>query len=188
MAQAKYAVSYTEYLSLEAGSQQKHEYLRGEVWAMAGGTAAHALIATNFTGVLRNALQGKPCAPYNSDLRIRISETDRTTYPDAVVVCGKREMAADDPNALTNPTVIVEVLSESTEASDRGEKFAHYRQLNSLKEYVLVSQHLRQVEVFRRGDNDGWSIEPARIAGERVELTSLGVSFAVDELYVDPNA
>ena len=181
-------MTYAEYVAFEASSDEKHEYLRGEIWAMAGGTPTHALIATNFMRVLGNALQGKPCAPYGSDLRIRISETDRTTYPDGAVVCGKRQVAADDPNALTNPTVVVEVLSDGTEASDRGEKFAHYRRLSSLKEYVLVSQHVRQVEVFRRGEGDVWTIARARVSGEQVELTSLGVSFAVDELYFDPNA
>ena len=108
---------------------------------MAGGTPEHGRLAAALAGELRGKLRGRPCAVFSSDVRIRIAATDRTTYPDLSVVCGKRETAADDPDALVNPIVIVEVLSDSTEADDRGAKFAHYRRLESLREYVLVSQH-----------------------------------------------
>ena len=116
--------------------------------------------------------------------RVRIVETDRTTYPDLSVVCGKHASAADDPNALVNPVVIVEVLSKDTEADDRGEKFAHYRRLESLREYVLVNQHTRRIEVFRR-EGDHWSFYEFG-AGAFVPLSSLDCRLSVDEIYEDP--
>lgn len=113
VAQAEPVMTYAEYLELERRSEEKHEYLRGEVWAMAGGTPGHAKIAANVTGALIAALRGKPCGVFSSDLRVRVTETDRSTYPDVTVICGKREAAADDENAVVNPTLIVEVLSDA---------------------------------------------------------------------------
>lgn len=180
-------MTYAEYLAAEKVSEVKHEYLRGEVWAMAGGTPSHAKIATNVAGALSAALKGKPCGVYSSDLRVRVVETNRSTYPDVTVVCGKRETAADDTDAVTNPKLIVEVLSDSTEASDRGEKFAHLQHLVSLEEYVLVNQRARRVEVFRRGVSPTWTLIPCG-PGEAVVLESVGVTLSVDEIYADPNA
>ena len=150
-------MSYPEYLAAERGAKTRHEYLSGTSWAMAGGTPEHGRLAAALAGELRGKLRGRPCAVFSSDVRIRIAATDRTTYPDLSVVCGKRETAADDPDALVNPIVIVEVLSDSTEADDRGAKFAHYRRLESLREYVLVSQHERRIEVFRR-EGEHWTL------------------------------
>lgn len=177
-------VTYAEYLAAEQVSDVKHEYLRGEVWAMAGGTIEHGRLASRFTIVLATALAGRPCNIFSSDVRVRIVETDRTTYPDLSVVCGKHASAADDPNALVNPVVIVEVLSKDTEADDRGEKFAHYRRLESLREYVLVNQHTRRIEVFRR-EGDHWSFYEFG-AGAFVPLSSLDCRLSVDEIYEDP--
>src|SRR5205814_5137678 len=124
------------------------------------------------------ALRGRPCAIYSSDVRVRVTATDRTTYPDLTVVCAAVEAPPEDPEAVANPTVIVEVLSETTEASDRGEKFAHYRHLSSLREYVLVGQKEPRIEVFRREDDGRWSFEEA-LAGGSLRLASLGVALAV---------
>lgn len=179
-------MSYAEFLAFEKNAAEKHEYLRGGVWAMAGGTARHAQLQANVIGVLRTALRGKPCGAYSSDLRVRIDATDRTTYPDVSVVCGQPAASKEDPLAITNPTLLVEILSESTEASDRGEKFSHYTYLSSLKEYVLVSQDRRRVEVFRRAEGVSWSFTPYE-AG-LVPLESLGISVPLDEIYEDPNA
>jgi Uma2 family endonuclease len=187
IAQAKSRMTYAEYLALERTSEVKHEYLRGEVWAMAGGTPTQAKLAVNASSALTVALRGRPCGVYSSDLRVRIEETDRSTYPDATVVCGKRETARDDKDAVTNPIVIVEVLSESTEASDRGEKLAHYQRLPSLMEYVLINHAKRLVEVFRRGTGAKWEYIPFG-DGELVELASVDVKIPVGELYDDPNA
>jgi Uma2 family endonuclease len=180
-------MSYVEYLAAERVSEVKHQYLGGDVFAMAGGTPEHARLAMSIGRELGIALRDRPCAVFSADLRIRVEETDRSTYPDVSVVRGKRETAEDDPDALTSPSVIVEVLSDSTEADDRGEKFAHYRRLTSLREYVLVSQRAKRIEVYRR-DVGGESILSEATTGERVRLPSLGVELSVDEVYRDPLA
>lgn len=136
-------------------------------------------------GELRNALRGKPCRVYSSDLRIRIIETDLATYPDASVVCGRLETAPDDPNAALNPTLLVEVLSESTEAYDRGAKAAHYRRIPSLKEYVFVAQDEPRIEVYRRNDRGGWKLYEAR-SGAQLRLESVGVELDVDAVDENP--
>lgn len=179
-------LSYPEYLALEERSESKHEYLRGEAWAMAGGTVEHGRLQMAFATQLAIALRGKPCVVLSSDVRVRVDETDRTTYPDVSVVCGPREVSPLDPLAITNPIVIVEVLFEGTERDDRGQKFAHYRRLPSLREYVLISQDLRRIEVFRRSD-EGWVLSEAG-AGERFELRSVSALIDVDAVYFDPAA
>jgi Uma2 family endonuclease len=186
-AQPKVQVSYSDYLALEASMPDvRHEYLRGDVWAMAGGTPQHALYATNFLRIVGLALQGRPCAVYSSDLRVRIDATDRATYPDGIVICGPREVSAVDANAVVNPTLILEVTSDGTEADDRGEKFAHYRHLTSLQEYVIVSHRQRRIEVYRR-EVHAWALREYRAETE-VELDSLRVRVPVNGVYDDPNA
>ena len=187
-------MTYREYLSAEQKAEVKHEYLRGEVFAMAGGTIEHGRLAMSIGRELGVALRGRPCAVLSSDVRVRVEATDRSTYPDVTVVCGKRETAKDDPDALVNPSVIVEVLSDSTEADDRGEKFAHYRRLPSLREYVLVSQHAPRIEVYRRDvgagaaqPQDEWILAEAT-TGQSARLPSLGIELSVDEIYRDPLA
>ena len=177
-------ITYAEYLAQEAKSETKHEFLRGDVWAMAGGTPRHARLCAAVSFVIGSQLAGKPCVPYSSDLRVRVEVTDRATYPDVTVVCGPEQPAKDDPDAITNPTVIVEVLSEGTERSDRGEKFAHYQRLLSLEEYVLVAQDQPRIEVFRRREKT-WVLTIYE-TGATVKLDSLGIEFSVDAVYADP--
>jgi len=186
VASARQRMTYAEFLAFEEASEVKHEYLRGEVWAMAGGTPSHSRLQANCIMALGTALRGRPCQVFTSDLRVRIEVTDRSTYPDVTVVCGPPQFASDDANAVTNPIVIVEVLSDSTESADRNEKFSHYRRLSSLQEYVLVDHRRRNVEVFRRKGRT-WEFIPSEEAGT-VELTSLGVVLNIDELYLDPTA
>ena len=178
--------TYAEYLALEAQSEDRLEFLDGLVYAMAGGTPEHARLAMEIGAELRDALRPKGCAVYSSDLKLRIDATNRSTYADVVVICGPEQRAAIDPNAVTNPTIIVEVLSPSTEAADRGEKWRHYRHLSSLREYVLVSQGEPYIEVFRR-EGDEWILRSS-VAGETFELPSQGVSIAVDAIYAHPHA
>jgi Uma2 family endonuclease len=116
---------------------------------------------------------------------VSVRATDFMSYPDLSVVCGRMERDPEDKNAITNPTVIVEVLSDSTERHDRGPKFAHYRRLPSLREYVLVSQYEPRIEVFRRGEDGHWTLFEAE-AGGRVQLTSIGCELVVDEIYANP--
>lgn len=178
-------MSYAKYVAAELESPVRHEFIRGEIFAMAGGTPEHAALAMAIAGELRSALRGKPCRVYNSDLRIRIPDTDMTTYPDASVVCGKLETAPEDPNAVLNPTLLVEVLSESTEAYDRGAKASHYRRIASLKEYVFVAHDEPRLEVYRRNERGGWELFEARV-GERLELQSIGVLLDVAAVYENP--
>jgi Uma2 family endonuclease len=184
MALAGQHSTYAEYLELEASSEQRHEFVNGVVYAMAGGTPEHSRLAMALGAALLGALGPKGCAVYGSDLRIRIDATNRSTYADVVVICGREHTSDIDRTAVVNPTVIVEVLSPSTEASDRGEKWRHYQRIDSLREYVLVSQGEPYVEVFRR-DGDEWVLRTAT-AGQMLELTSQGIQIAVDAIYADP--
>jgi len=173
-------MSYTEYLAFESTADTKHEYVNGEVYAMAGGSPEHARLQSRLSRLLGNALEGRPCEVFGSDLRVRIEATGRATYPDLTVVCGRLETATDDPDAVTNPTVLVEVLSESTERDGRGSQWAHYQRLASLKEYVLVSQDERRVEIYRRA-GERWTYESV-VAG-RVRLEALDIALDVEKVY-----
>lgn len=181
-------MSYEEYLAAERASTIRHEYLRGEVYAMAGGTPTHAGLAMSIGVALSNALSGRPCRVFGSDLRVRIDATDLSTYPDVTVICGRLEGSPLDPDAAINPILIAEVLSDSTEAYDRGEKFAHYRRVPSLREYLLLSQHEPRLEAYTKNDEGAWVLREAR-AGEILVLGSLeGVRLSTDAIYRDPLA
>ena len=181
-------MTYAAYLEAEEASPTKHEYLRGEVYAMAGGTPEHAALMMAVGAELTMALRGRPCRVYASELRIRIEATDLSTYPDVSVVCGPPAISNIDRNAITNPVLIVEVLSDSTEAYDRGEKFGHYRHLPSLREYLLVSQHRPKLESYRKNEQGIWMLSEAG-AGETLTLAALeGVRLDVDLIYSDPTA
>jgi len=175
-------MTYPEYVAAEETATVRHEFIDGEVFAMAGGTPGHSALIAAVIGELRSALLGKPCRVYSSDLRIHIVGTNMSTYPDASVFCGKVDTAPGDPNAVINPTLLVEVLSESTEAYDRGAKAAHYRHIESLKEYVFVAQDEPRLEVYRRTERGGWELFEAR-RGEQLGLESIGVSLGVDAVY-----
>jgi Uma2 family endonuclease len=179
-------LSYDEYLRLERESDEKHEWLDGVLYAMAGGTYEHGRLAAALIRELGIALRGMPCNVLSSDVRVRILATRRATYPDVAVVCGKPEHPPDDPHAILNPTVLVEVLSDSTEKGDRGDKWAHYQHLESLREYVLVSQSEPRIEVFSRS-GEGWAYR-AYERGTSFMLPSLAASISVDEVYRDPTA
>ncbi len=175
-------VTYADYLALEAESDQRWAWLDGEVWAMSGGTPVHSEIGTNITILLGVALRGRKCRPYNADLRIRVPETGLAFHADVSVVCGPRAPDSEDPNAVTNPTVLVEVLSRSTERYDRSDKFGHYRRLASLRDYLLVSQAEARVEHYHRNEDGTWTLRDAR-AGDTVTLASIDVTLSVDDVY-----
>ena len=147
---------------------------------MAGGTPAHAALAASMTRLLGNALLGR-CRTFSSDLKVRIEATDLSTFPDVTVVCGEQRVAAIDPHAVTNPTILVEVTSYSTEDYDRGEKLGHYKQLPSLIAVLVVSHRRPQVTVVER-EGSAWTPREYR-AGEEVVLENPRLSFAIDELY-----
>ena len=173
---------YSEYRCFEEENPARHEYLDGQILAMAGGTPAHARLQAAVLFTLERQLEGRPCQPFPSDLRVRIRATGMATYPDVSVVCGPLAADPDDPNAVSNPTVLVEVLSDRTEAYDRGEKFEHYRLIPELREYVLVSHRERLVEVRRREPDGSWHVHQAG-RGEIAALAALGVEIDVDALY-----
>jgi Uma2 family endonuclease len=176
-------VTYAEYMALAELSDVKLEYVDGEVVAMSGGTIEHGRLISRITTLLGNALNGRRCIALPSDVRVRIRAAARATYPDVFVVCDDIRRDDEDRFAVINPTVIVEVLSRSTESSDRGDKFAAYRRLASLREYVMVSQLERRVDVHRR-DGRRWQLEE-HFTGERVGFAAIDVELAVDDIYVD---
>ena len=178
-------MTYAEYLAAEAKSEVRHEYLSGEVREMAGSSPEHSGLAASIAGELGTTVRGQRCRLYSCNARVRVLETDLSTYPDASVVCGQLETSPDDKDAITNPVVLVEVLSEATEAYDRGAKAAHYRRIPSLREYVLVSQAEPLVEVYRRAESGRWELLEAR-TGETIELASLGVRLEVASIYANP--
>jgi Uma2 family endonuclease len=172
-----------EYLAFERASDQKHEYVDGEVFAMAGGTYDHSLIGQNVTRELGNALLERPCDVHGSDMRIKVAASSRYFYADALVVCGQPIFEDDAHDTILNPKLVVEVLSDSTERYDRGEKFTHYRKLESLEDYVLVSQTEPLVEHYHREPLGAW-LYRALGPGERLVLAAFGCEIAVDRLYV----
>lgn len=148
---ASHPVRYTfrEYIAHDDASSTKHEYLEGQIYAMAGGTPEHSALIATVTARLADGFRKGPCRVHSSDLRVRVKETGLTTYPDVTVVRGPWERDADDRNTITNPTLVVEVLSPSTERYDRGEKLGHYQRIPSLRACVLVAHDRREIEVTR---------------------------------------
>jgi Uma2 family endonuclease len=180
--------SLEEYVRLESYSNVRHEYLDGQVYAMAGGTPEHGLYAANVIGLIRAALAGKRCRVHTSDVRIRVKATGLDTYPDVSVVCGHAERDSIDKDAIVNPILLVEVTSPSTEDYDRGEKLQHYQQIQALREVIFVAHDAKRVDVVRRQDDGTWGELSAAGPGEIVELHAIGCALPVDEVYRDPLA
>ena len=172
-----------EYLRRERAAEYRSEYYAGEIFAMAGGSPRHSLIKINIGAMLRDRLLKQPCTPYNSDLRIRVP-TGLYTYPDVSVICGELEFDDEFKDTILNPTVLVEVLSPTTEAYDRGKKFDHYRRIESLREYVLVSQDEPRVERFLRNDDGTWTLAIASGLTESITLPSIGVTLPLSEVFI----
>jgi len=172
----------SDYLDVEAMSPDvKHELVGGEIFAMAGGTAAHAALSMAVGIVLGGHLRGKPCRIYSSDLRIFIPDGEVATYADAAIVCGPVAPAPGSPTHVTNPRVVFEVLSPSTANYDLGEKREHYQRLESLTDYVVIHQDRRRVEVWSR-DGGGWS-HRVHEGEARARLASIDVELDVGDLY-----
>jgi Uma2 family endonuclease len=184
--QSRRRYTLAEYLEFEEASPEKHEFHNGEILAMSGASLEHALITANLLRVMGNALLSKPCRIFSSDLKIAVGPNATIVYPDGSVICGTPEFHPADPKRrlVTNPRVIVEVLSPTTEAYDRGAKFSLYRTLPSLEEYILVSQDKPMIETFVR-QADGRFVIAATFAGldATATLASLNVQFALAEVY-----
>ena len=175
--------TYAEYRAFENGSIDRHEYIAGEIYAMAGGTPDHAALPITIGALLRPQLR-RGCRVFSSDLRIRIPQADAATYPDLSIACGGTQQADDDELAITNPVVVVEVTSNSTERYDRGKKLEHYKTIDSLQEVLIVSHREPRLTVHRRDGSGGWLVEEAR-AGQSARLESIGAELNVDDVYRD---
>jgi len=173
-----------EYLEMERASEMKHEYANGEIYDMAGGTRQHSLITMNTGGEIRSALKGKSCRVYDSNLRVRIPRSPYYMYPDLSVVCHELEFDQVDVNreTITNPTVLIEVLSKSTEGYDRGGKFRQYHKINTLREYVLISQEMRAVETYFLDHDGRWVIDSFEGCEGTLFLKSLGIRIQLAEI------
>ncbi len=181
--QPKTRLTPEEYLAIERKAEYKSEYFNGEMFAMAGASERHVLIVTNVVAELRGQLRRRPCTVYSTDLRVRVSPTGLYTYPDIVVVCGQPQFADDQRDTLLNPTLIVEVLSESSKDYDRGGKFEHYRSLASLNEYVLIAQDKHHVEHFVRQPDNRWLLSETNWLEDTIHLSSIDCDLALIEVY-----
>jgi Uma2 family endonuclease len=172
-----------EYLGMEEYADYKSEYYNGEIFVMAGGTPDHSSVAVSLTIELGQRLRGKPCRLFNSDVRLLIERSGLYTYPDAMVVCGKIQLAKGRTDTVTNPILIVEVWSESTRDYARGAKFNFYKQIPTLQEYVLVESEKPQVECFRRADGGKWTVEMYEGLDALARLESLECAIALRDIY-----
>ncbi len=179
----RYTIS--EYLAYEQEAAEKHEYRDGQIIVLTGEAYNHAVIAANLFGELGQVLKGTPCRAADNSVRIRIPTTSLYTYADISIVCGEAQFDPQDPSGhtLINPRVIVEVLSPSTEAYDRGEKFSRYRRLESLEEYVLVSQDAPSVETFFRQPDGGWLLMAYAGLESRARIRCLEAELPLSEIY-----
>jgi len=182
-AQPRQYLTIDDYLTLERTSPQKHEYYAGEIFALAGGSVAHNLIATNITGMLYNQLRRRPCTVYASDLRVKIPATGLYTYPDIVLVCGELHFEDDHQDTLLNPMVIIEILSPSTENYDRGKKFQNYRTIPSFTDYLLVNQNNQYIEHYQRQSNYQWLLSEYKTADARMHIVSIDCTVLLEEVY-----
>ena len=177
----KYTIE--EYLQMEEASQERHEYYQGEIFAMSGPKVQHGIISGNFFGALFNQLKGKQCRPFNGEQRIHIEKNTLCTYPDIFVVCGEIETRNNDDWNILNPTVIVEILSPSIRGYDRGQKFKLYRDIPSLKEYVLIDSESINVEIFFLNNEDHWELREYKSIDNSFTLHSIKVQFELKEIY-----
>jgi Uma2 family endonuclease len=180
---AKTFLTPEEYLTIERQAEYKSEYFAGEMFAMAGAAERHNLIVTNIVRELSGQTRHRPCRVYPSDMRVRVSATGLYTYPDVIALCGEPKFFDDRRDTLLNPGLIVEVVSPSTEAYDRGRKFDHYQSIESLAEYLLVASDRVHADLYRRQPDGLWVLSPAGEPGDTVELPSIGCSLLLADVY-----
>ena len=183
IAYGKQKYSIEEYLEMENAATEKHEYYKGEIFAMSGPKLPHINISGNLYGNLWNKLKGKSCRPFNSDMRIHIEKNTLFTYPDVTVVCGDPETLNNDNWNVLNPTIIFEVLFPSTKNYDRGNKFNLYRDIPTLKEYILVDSESISIEAFHINEKGKWELSEYKNIEHTLPLPSIGVSLELKEIY-----
>ncbi len=172
-----------EYLVIERAAEYKSEYFDGEMFAMAGASRQHNLIITNIVGEFHQQLKGRQCNVYANDLRVKNNPTGLYTYPDIIVGCGDEQFEDEELDTLLNPTLIIEVLSKSTKGYDKGMKFTHYRQIESLREYLLVAQKTYHIEHYMRQPDNRWLLEETRNLQDTLSLPSISCHLALAEVY-----
>ena len=173
-----------EYLAFErAQTDAKHEYLDGEITAMSGASLEHNLIAVNVLTALRTQMRGRPCNVFSGDMRVKVSATGFYTYPDISALCGERQLEDDTFDTLLNPSVIIEILLPSTEAYDRGVKFAHYQSIESLQVYALIAQDKRRIEIYRRQESDNWLYSAVEGLDAKVSLDAISCELTAADVY-----
>lgn len=183
IAYSKERMSIEEYLEMENASDEKHEYYKGEIFAMSGAKVAHNTITGNLFIELGQKLKGKKCKPFNSNQRIHIQSNTLFTYPDISIICGEIVTLNNDDYNVLNPSVIVEVLSKFTKNYDRGEKFKLYRDIATLREYILVDSESIHIEVFRLNENNHWELEEYTSLESLLEIKAIAETISLLEIY-----
>jgi len=173
---------YADFLNWESQQPIRHEFVAGECFAMTGGTDRHNTVAGNFYVMLRQRLRGGPCRVFMADVQLRVDSVDAAFYPDVMVTCSEADRS--DPRVKRHPCLIAEILSPTTATYDIGHKFACYRQIESLTEYLLIDPVERRIELFRHETDGRWVLHPAA-AGDRLHLLSIGIELVIDDLYED---
>jgi len=181
--QPKTGFTAEEYLELERQTERKSEFLNGEIFAMSGASPRHLLIVTNVVSELRSQLKSRACSVFSTDLRVSVSPEGLYTYPDVVVLCGAPQFSDSRRDTLTNPTLIIEVLSKSTKDYDRGEKFEQYRAIESFKEYLLIAQDRPHIEHFVRQPDNTWVLSETGKPDAVLTLPSIGCTLQAREVY-----
>ncbi|MEK8016928.1 MAG: Uma2 family endonuclease [Candidatus Parabeggiatoa sp.] len=172
-----------EYLTIEHEAEYKSEYFDGEIFAMSGASPKHNQITINVSAEIQTQFKKRPCRVYSNDMRVKVSPTDLYTYPDIVALCDKARFDDEHKDTLLNPTVIIEVLSDSTANYDRGTKFKHYRTLESLKEYLLIAQDECHIEHYIRQINNQWVLSETSDLKETIDLPSIDCHLALTDVY-----
>jgi Uma2 family endonuclease len=183
VAYGKSKFTVQEYLELERNSAEKHEFYRGEIFDMSGASSRHNIIAVNLTVTLGNALKGNPCRPYGSDMRINIPENSLFTYPDISIICGDIVSSPQDEETATQPIIIIEILSPSTRQYDSGGKFKLYRDIPSLKEYLLVDSESINTEAFRINERKQWELQEYKSIADILTFPSLNIQVSLEDIY-----
>lgn len=183
IAYGKQKFSIEEYLEMENAATEKHEYYKGEIFAMSGAKVPHNTITSNLLIALGQKLKGKKCKPFGSDQRVHIQANTLFTYPDISIICGDVLTLNNDDYNVLNPTVIIEVLSPSTKNYDRGEKFKLYRDSQTLKEYLLVDSESIHVEVFRLNEKNHWELEEYNSLSDQIQVKAIGETILLSEAY-----
>ena len=177
----KYTIQ--EYLEREKAAERKSEYYQGEIFAMSGASNRHNIIFSNLFGDLAYRLKGRPCQPYGSDMRIHIPENTLFTYPDISIICGDIQPSPEDVDTAIEPSVLIEILSPSTRNYDRGGKFKLYRDIPSLREYILVDSEAVGIEVFRIDPHSHWTLEEYKTMDDTLVIQTIGISISLQDIY-----